>query len=517
MSADLRFYLSLLLRRLPLMAAVFLTCAVGGVLLALRLPPVYAAETTLLIERAQIPDELAATTVRIDPADQIDIDQIDILEQHLMTRDTLAGLARDHAVFDAAEGMSEADLADAMREKADISRTGSGGRVVQTTVAFTAGDPVTAATVANALADLLVAENQRLRAGRASETELFFSEEAARLAAALETQRAAVLTFRERHADTLPERLDYHLARQSQLQTRIDETAAAQLALADERLRVTHVYKATGQLGIEDPQALTPEQRQLIDLQKDLDALAVSAPETDPRRMVLQTRIAQLESVVKGQIGAEGDTADLSPLDIELARLDAQGAALVQEIASAETELAEVTGMIEATPARALSLETLERDQATLQAQYDEAVAGLAKARTGERIEQLAKGQRIAILDRALPPDGPVRPNRRAIAGGGVVLGLALGIGAFILLELLNTAIRRPKELTTGLGIAPFAVLPYLETRRDRLRRRALGWGVAGATAAVAAALVWGFHGGHLSFEAVAGQIDAALPRRAGG
>jgi hypothetical protein len=48
-----------------------------------------------------------------------------------------------------------------------------------------------------------------------------------------------------------------------------------------------------------------------------------------------------------------------------------------------------------------------------------------------------------------------------------------------VLLELLNSAIRRPQELTTSLGITPFAVLSYIETPRERRRRRLL-WMILG-------------------------------------
>lgn len=512
MSADLRFYLHLLLRRLPAMTVVFLALAGTGALLALRLPPVYSAEATLLIERAQIPDDLAASTVRMEPADQIEL-----LEQHLTSRATLIDLALDHAVFAGSDGQTEAELVEAMRARTAIAPISGGGRTMQSSVTFEADDPHIAADIANALAELLVAENQRLRAGRASATETFFQDEAERLAAALEEQRTAILAFRRDNTDALPETLDYRLARQSQLQDQIAAAAEAQQALAEERLRVAHVYKATGQLGIADPDLLTPEQRQLIDLQKELDAALAAGPDDNPRILVLRTRVDQLETVVKGQIGSEEAAAGLSPLDIELARLDGESVALDQRVAAAEAELAQLDRQIGQTPATAIRLQTLERDQETLQLQYDEAVAGLAKARTGERIEELARGQRIAIIERALPPDTPARPNRRALAGGGVALGLAAAVGLFVLLELLNSSIRRPKELTTGLGIAPFAVLPHLETLRDRRRRRARGWSATGAAIAALAALAWASGGGPLPFEAVAGQLGAALGDLTGG
>jgi capsular polysaccharide biosynthesis protein len=47
-----------------------------------------------------------------------------------------------------------------------------------------------------------------------------------------------------------------------------------------------------------------------------------------------------------------------------------------------------------------------------------------------------------------------------------------LGLGIIVLLELLNTAVRRPVDITTKLGITPFGTLPLIRTRGERIRRR---------------------------------------------
>ena len=59
MTLDLRFYISLILRRLPIIVALIFTATMAGILYAVSLPPVYRAEAKLLIESPQIPDALA--------------------------------------------------------------------------------------------------------------------------------------------------------------------------------------------------------------------------------------------------------------------------------------------------------------------------------------------------------------------------------------------------------------------------------------------------------------------------
>ncbi len=135
---------------------------------------------------------------------------------------------------------------------------------------------------------------------------------------------------------------------------------------------------------------------------------------------------------------------------------------------------------IEATPGNAITLSTLERDYANVRTQYDQAVANKARAETGDVIEALSKGQRISIIEQAVVPRDPERPNRALIAAGGVGGGMMLGLGMVLLLELRNAGIRRPVDLTTRLGIAPFATLPYYRTEGEILRRRSADRGHSG-------------------------------------
>jgi hypothetical protein len=103
--------------------------------------------------------------------------------------------------------------------------------------------------------------------------------------------------------------------------------------------------------------------------------------------------------------------------------------------------------------------------------QYDSAVARLAQASTGERIELTSRGQRITLIEAANVPSEPARPNRRLIAAAGAAAGIGLAVGLFILLEIVNRTVRRPVEISRALGIEPLATIPYISTRTERFKR----------------------------------------------
>jgi len=76
------------------------------------------------------------------------------------------------------------------------------------------------------------------------------------------------------------------------------------------------------------------------------------------------------------------------------------------------------------------------------------------------------------VLEAASVPNQPSGPNRKKIAAMGVGLGLGLAGGFFVLMEILNNAVRRPGELRSRFQITPLAVIPYIETRQERRHRR---------------------------------------------
>ena len=63
----------------------------------------------------------------------------------------------------------------------------------------------------------------------------------------------------------------------------------------------------------------------------------------------------------------------------------------------------------------------------------------------------------------------------------GIAASFGLGIGLIFLWELMNSAIRRPKDLVESLGITPIAVLPYLPTPRSTRNRKIVTYAVIGA------------------------------------
>ncbi len=478
---DISFYISRFLRRIHWFVLVLLACSVLGVTVARLLPTVYLAEARLVVESQQIPDELAASTVRTEA-----FEQLQIIQQRILTRDTLIEMANRLQIYtlapgDVAKMMSADDIVEDLRKRIAIVTTGGvqpRGPVQATlvTVSFEAPTAALAALVANEVVTLILTEDVAMRTNVARQTLDFFEQEVQRLDQNLVQSGATILAFKEKNQEALPDSLEFRRNQQAVEQERLLQITRDESELRDRRDRLVLLHSATGRTDL-GTAAQTPEQRDLQALQDELSRqLAVLSPQ-NPKIKLLQAQIAGLEKIVAAQTTGSAvaeDGRELSAYDIQLADLDGQLAYMTDQKTQIAATMAALQQSIEATPGNAITLDTMERDYANLRAQYDLAVQNKARAETGDMIEALSKGQRITVIEQAIAPREPARPNRLLIAAGGVGAGLVFGVGLVLLIEVLKAGIRRPADLVAGLGITPFATLPYLRTRWEIRRRRGL-------------------------------------------
>lgn len=492
---NLSFYWRIFLRRLPWLILFVLAGAGAGVYYATTLPSVYESSARMIVEAGQIPDELAASTVRTAATEQISI-----IEQRILTREVLLELANRMNIYpDADARIAASDKIADLRDRIDIRLSG-GGRSAQAMlvyVSFRDSDAQRAARVTNEIVTLILEENVKMRTTVSGQTLEFFSQEVDRLGQEMSRVSARMLAFQEQNLDALPDSLDFRRARQAQVQERLTQLDRDQQGLEDRRARLVELFEDTGIVPFDDTAELqTIEMQQLAQLRRDYASARVVLAESNPRLEVMRARIASLVQIVADQQGDQDqasatrdpETAPPSPFEIQLADIDSQLAGIERRREELETQMAGLTGTIESTPGNSVTLQAMQRDYNNLQVQYNQAVSNKARAETGDMIEALSKGQRISLVEQAIAPREPVSPNRSKLAAMGISGGLGAGLALVVLLELLNSTVRRPSEITAALGITTLATVPYIQTRAQTRRRRL----VVTAVVMIMAALVAG-------------------------
>jgi len=498
MNLDLKFYFSIFARRLPYFALVAALVSSIGLTVALVLPSEFEARALLLVEAEQIPDNLASSTVQVQTAAQLRI-----IEQRLLSRQTLLDISNQlelHPLDENGRRMSSTEIVEDMRNRVTFNQTASGGgrrggaTTTALSIAYRSDRAVKAAEVVNDFVTRVLQQNVEIRTEQAEETLAFFTQEVDRLGRELDAKSVELIEFQNEVGVALPSNMEFLRTRLDNLTSQRTENRRTLSSLEDRRDRLIEIFQVSDMGG--NGNAGSPLEQELRAQRAALSEALLVYSEQNPRVTLLRARVSQLEAQLEQQRAAAleaasgeeapapEETAPRTEREIlfaaEIEEIDRRIEALREEIERIDAELPEIEQDLNDAATNGVTYNKLQRDYNNVQDQYNQAVDRLALAATGQRIELLAKGQRISVIEQAVVPERPTKPNRPLIAAAGVGAGMAAGLGLVVILEFLNRAIRRPVELTNRLGITPFAVLPYIRTRREIvLRRFALMGGVA--------------------------------------
>ncbi|MBV1867635.1 MAG: lipopolysaccharide biosynthesis protein [Marinosulfonomonas sp.] len=470
MKNSIAFYFAIFLSRIHWFILIFVVVATASITISRLLPAVYVSNTQLLIESSQIPTQLAAPTIQVNP-----IEELQVIEKRLMTRINLLDIARSENVFAGIDEMSADVIVEQMRQQTEIQRSAGHGQATLMAISFKAVNGVVAASVVNRYVTIILQDNAEIRTNRAGKTLEFFEIEVDRLGNELGKQSAAIIEFNNNNSDALPSTLAFRFSQQTTLLTRQATLVRDIDTLGEQKRRLMEIFETTGGVGASPLQNMTPDQIQLAELEVQLtNAMALYSVE-HPKVRMLKAQVSQQQVVVRSQAGVVAETSNppSSILDVQLAEIESRIAVFNEQLTQVREQLAGVESSIERTPKVQIQLDALARDYQNTQQQYNAAVNGLAQSAQGERIELLAKGRRIAIIDPATVPSEPDSPNRMLIAIGGSALGAFLGLAFIADLESLNSSIRRAADITRGIGITPIVTVPYIRTPMELVVRRA--------------------------------------------
>ena len=74
--------------------------------------------------------------------------------------------------------------------------------------------------------------------------------------------------------------------------------------------------------------------------------------------------------------------------------------------------------------------------------------------------KRIVKASGVEVIDNAIEPEDPIKPNKVMNIAIATVLGLMASVFVIFLIEALNTKIKEPKDIEDKLGVAVFGVVP---------------------------------------------------------
>ncbi|HEU5322019.1 MAG TPA: hypothetical protein VFX28_14525, partial [Methylomirabilota bacterium] len=225
-------------RVLALLPFLFVVTAAAG--FAVFLPSLWTATALVLVDRQQIPETYVKSTVASDLEARLLT-----LSHAIFTGPRLRRIVDDHDLYPALRHRVGPDeLADRMRrdirlDVLDERERRREERAIAFTVAYTATDPVTAARVTNALADLYTEENSRLQQQQATGASDFLEAQLEELRQKLVGQERRITEYKERHLGELPEQRDVNLRTLERLQQQLQLAHEVSRRAAERRRLIT--------------------------------------------------------------------------------------------------------------------------------------------------------------------------------------------------------------------------------------------------------------------------------------
>ena len=134
------------------------------------------------------------------------------------------------------------------------------------------------------------------------------------------------------------------------------------------------------------------------------------------------------------------------------------------------------------------TISELRRDYENAMAKYREIREQSLQAKLLQSFERDRQGERFSVLEPPGVPEKPDTPNRLAILVLGFVLAGVGGVGHLILLERLDTGLHGPEAIQLAASIPLLAVVPYIETARDRQTRLKRTYALVGVALTLALA-----------------------------
>lgn len=284
----------------------------------------------------------------------------------------------------------------------------------------------------------------------------------------LDRAEAALAQFRVRSgaamnptvAAALDRTLSLEAARDAALAERAD--VEARLAATDallgreQRIRSERVVR-------ENPAAQRIES-ELVGLQIALNAELAVHTEEHPNVLALRTRIAGLEQMLAGELRRvlTSETVGANPIYDRLlggrVELLVQRASVDARIQGIQASLQNMRGRLPALSRNEAELARLTREVASAER--------MVSALQDQRNAALVKEQEVLattsprVLDTATASGAAVPSDRTMRLGVGLLLGLALGLGAAFFRDYLDTTIRTTRDAERAVGIPAMGTIP---------------------------------------------------------
>ena len=357
--------------------------------------------------------------------------------------------------------------------------------------------PKLARTVTQKLIDIFVEGNLAGDRTQTAQSLRFLDAQLEQRQKALADAEAKRADFQNRYLGSLPgtgsvaDRIG--AARQQMAQVDGDLGAAASaLAAVQGQLASTTATVA----GVGPTPGVGPARARLQAIQGQLaDARARGYTDAHPDVVALKSHLAAASAAARGEpaTGAAA-TGTPHPLYLSLQSMKADKEAAVASLrirkAQLQGDLDQLNAKLAVDPTVAAEQGRIERDYQVLKDQYDQLLTQREQIALRGQAQTQTDPVKFSVIDPPTTPRTPAAPNRLLLLTGGLLAGIAAGIGAAFALGQLRQTFATAPKLERAAGLPVLGAIGEMVTRAKAERRKRqlklFAGGVGGLVAAYA-------------------------------
>ena len=487
-----QYFLAAFRRRFWYILIPFFLVSLATVIYCVKAPKMYTSTALVLIQPQEVPTDYIKSTVTTDVQARLS----SITEQ-VMSRSKLEEIINKYNLYPEIRANSSTYVAvERMRKGIGIdvrdskqgSRGYSGPSAFQ--VSFEGKEPDKTRDITQAIANLFIDYNFKLRAEQAAGTTKFLDRELERMKEELRQKEELVRQFKEQNMGLLPEQMQNNYNILTQLQQHLDSVSDGLQKTEDRKILLQTQLNKLETLGTESraPWGESEKPLTLEELREQLKALKSRYSERHPDVIRLK---AAIEKTERQQQTNSSDTNDVrsdmsaassgsqrlmrvqrEDLLVQLKMIDKDIRLLQEEKDKTSKRIEAYRQRIESGPKIEQMFVDLRRDYEQANENYQSLLKKRLQAELAENLERTQKGEQFRILDQANLPEEPSKPKIQKILGLGFMLALGCGFGLAFFLEYLDQTFWSRKEVETVLQLPVLVSVPTIITEREKRWKR---------------------------------------------
>ena len=451
-------FLAIVRARLGILLLVMAVTVLTALVVSLLLPKKYVAVASVVVDAK--PDPVSALIYPGLASPAFMATQVDVLGSDRVALRVVRDLKltenpeirqqwQDEA---GGQGTIEQWLSGAVKQGLDIQPSRESNVIF---VAYKAPDPRFAAALANAFVQAYIATTLELRVDPAKQYNSFFDDRAKAARAALEAAQTRLSNFQRQNGIVVnDERVDVEMARLNELSSQL---VAFQALSAESSSRQAQAAGASA------------DRMQEVLNNAVIGQLKADLNRSETRLQELNTRYGDKHPQV---VETRANIAELrARVDAETRRVS--GGVAVSNTINRQRE-ADTRAALEAQRAKVLKLKAMRDEGSVLTRDLESAqraFEGVSARLTQSGLESQSTQSNVNVLSQAVAPLSPSSPRVLVNTALSVIVGLILGLGIAMLLELRDRRVRGIEDVMEALKLPILGVMPKPGTRRSGPRR----------------------------------------------